>query len=1237
MAFQDPEAPATDQMVDTIGTQLPDPATDALFEEDLEGRAPEAQMVDTPMGGCEDLASDADTGENAVEQYNVSESQVPNGDVPEDNMHLQELDGMGVDVITTENAQQTATPQPNTNVFEFDSQDHNVEVTGVANKADAPIESNEGIGTVSVPDVLEKEDAVMQTVGAYQTRAHDAPADMNTDAATSDIQGGQSLPDDGQSLFVPEHDPAPATALTTAPSILDTSSAPPLQSTLQPSPRPKPSNQTMLAKIRNLKKAQDTKAAAKPWPKSTFNNEALINSILSPRSEPLVHKPVNEHVTEEEADRLAAVAFQKKKESFARLKRSQGGRLTFQQDIEWIKIQKSEAARIEKRKRDKVVDREWDRKQREAADKVAEAEYIRAKEYYQDLIQEQGQLNFQQNTEWIKIQRDEAVRAENKMHGQQLDQEWNVRNSGGITFGAERDQTQQDISDEEQGHGFDLSVPSKNSNKRQRREMPYKSPGLSMMEAELQSMSVGLEDDLYPKKKTRRESDADDSQTTGSLKTSRSSKSKSSSSKSAKAKTTAKKSTGVRKSAKQKRQEEKSLKQVQSLFSSDVFLDQADQNAAEQPTFKSKNKQEALKEIIASVPLGDKKAARDDMATINNASRDFNGRGAVKADGKGMWSVRNMKTSLKPYQVLGSAFMRRRENALEEPRGGLMADQMGLGKTLMMLANIVNGLPPKGEQPRTTLLVASQNLLRQWAQEIQTHTADNLLTVMKYGSGNRLDSNRSYQILQQHDIVLTTYGEVMQSYPKNEPPIECQTAEEKIKWWHNVFETGRGVLHRMKFYRIVLDEAQAIKNHNSRTSIACRALMADHKWALTGTPVLNSLTELYPYFKFLNVPYTGSFKIFKHNYCDASNPQSAERLLARLETFMIRRTHSEVMFGAPILKLPRADQATYWCEFNPIERNIYDIVRQRFVKRINFMAKSGELERSYSNAMVMLLRLRQLTAHILMLQFVMRDLLEREDIERIRQVIREAASDKTNTETILVIRKQLDVLAREEKKKAEEMRKVDDAKEKKDQKESHAQVDISAVKESRGVEQDGQEVENIADEITNGPQGRLSSGKGFGKEFDFKPYIDTLAVGDNWEKVKKKAQCSSCGKRPVNPWITSCNHLYCQDCYEKEILLAAEILSDNFACKNCGQTFQGARECERDSETEYKVPETRSRKKDKEPARMERENIKDDWLSLGGGKVLPSAKTIAIKAQILNWTRENPKVKIIIYTQFLAM
>lgn len=548
----------------------------------------------------------------------------------------------------------------------------------------------------------------------------------------------------------------------------------------------------------------------------------------------------------------------------------------------------------------------------------------------------------------------------------------------------------------------------------------------------------------------------------------------------------------------------------------------------------------------------------------------------------------------------------------------------------------------KENGPKTTLLVANPALLSQWASEIEQHT-DCDMKVMRYGIGNRPESTDALYILGHHDIILTTYSEVMKSYPKNEPPIECQTAEQKIAWWKETYANHRGVLHQIFFKRIVLDEAQAIKNYKGRISIACRALMADHKWALSGTPVLNGLDELYPYFKFLNVPHTGSFKIFKHNYCGAVGGENAERLLVRLSQFMIRRTHADRMFNAPILKLPQANQSTHWCDFNSVERSIYGIVHQRFAKNINMLARQGTLERSYSNVLVMLLRLRQLTAHVLMLQFVMRDLLEREDIERIKEVVKNQADNPhiSQGRTILAIRKQLEEHEKQEKRKTAKKAA------------RRLATEAAAVAAGREYEEpedeDEEDVEPIeilhdgeADEEDTGTfrsAERNKSGKGFGKSYDFKPFVNSLATGEAWENKKEKAQCGQCGKRPLKPWLTACGHLICQvPCYEDVMIAAAEAGHSHGTCKACGDAFHACRPMEEDAEDvpgSSRMTRGRNAQKKKQP-RLD-PDIEDNWLSLGGDEVLPSAKTIATKAQILNWITDNPTVKIIIYTQFLAM
>ncbi|KAJ4351531.1 uncharacterized protein N0V89_006874 [Didymosphaeria variabile] len=840
------------------------------------------------------------------------------------------------------------------------------------------------------------------------------------------------------------------------------------------------------------------------------------------------------------------------------------------------------------------------------AEREAQAKYQNQRKHYEEVKKKKGKLNFAEDVAWMRIRSEESARLRKRKRDQDIARQENGESDlFPDTFRARNgpdDGQDGDMFDDDPAGSSRIPEPSS------RRAFP------SMAEAELRSMQVALQaNGDKPSKKKKGASISEQAQDMGKgrgrFKGSNFKAFGSASGTPAKA--------GVRKTMKDKKAAENATRLHHSLMHSDVFRQQASEDAPEQPTFTSKNKASALKELIASVPTEHQKSAKDDTAALLRATKDFDGRGSCKADGNGMWKVRGMPTSLKHYQVMGTAFMRRRENDIREPRGGLMADQMGLGKTLMMLANIVNGQGNNDADCKTTLLVASPALLTQWTREIELHTRCGL-SVMRHTAGSRISSNCAFQTFKQHDIILTTYHEVLRSYPKNDPPIECQTAEQKIAWWAKVYEEARGPLHRMMFHRIVLDEAQAIKNHLSRTSLACRALMARHKWALSGTPILNSLTELYSYFKFLGVPYTGSFKIFKHNYADPKEPESIERLLIRLSQFMIRRDHSDMMMNAPILKLPRASQMTHWCEFNSVERSIYEVVRQRFAKRINLASRQNEWEKQYNNALVMLLRLRQLTAHILMLQLVVQDLLEQEDIEKIREVVQQEATEQRGRKgrTILAIRKQLDNLEAEAKKQSAN-KSTNRSKPSKRPLPYQDDEDLG----QRDIEElldDSQESEDV-DRPAHGRS--RASGKTFGKTFDFRPYLNSLTSGENWQRVKKKAVCSDCGGAPSDAWLTSCGHILCSSCYDDAAILAAEEERANSTCKGCGSVFTHANEIQQDDDVLANGPMTRAKKRQhsKEVQHIEQQDIAEEWLSLGGEGVLPSAKTIALKAQLLNW------------------
>src|ERR1700744_1050818 len=126
----------------------------------------------------------------------------------------------------------------------------------------------------------------------------------------------------------------------------------------------------------------------------------------------------------------------------------------------------------------------------------------------------------------------------------------------------------------------------------------------------------------------------------------------------------------------------------------------------------------------------------------------------------------------------------------------------------------------------------------------------------------------------------------------------------------------------------VINKAHCIKQYQSLTSLAMREINARYRCAMSGTPITNGPNELYPYFRLLKVPLTGSHRNYCQNY-DVKTNQGQRRLQALLNKYMIRRTATDKMFGQPILLLPKATQKKHLIHFNPVEREIYNIVLRK--------------------------------------------------------------------------------------------------------------------------------------------------------------------------------------------------------------------------------------------------------------------------------------------------------------------
>lgn len=134
-----------------------------------------------------------------------------------------------------------------------------------------------------------------------------------------------------------------------------------------------------------------------------------------------------------------------------------------------------------------------------------------------------------------------------------------------------------------------------------------------------------------------------------------------------------------------------------------------------------------------------------------------------------------------------------------------------------------------------------------------------------------------------------------------------------------------------------------IKNRKTQTSIACRALMAKRRVAVSATPIANTVDELYPYFKFLRVPHTGSFGEFHDNYCEPGIDDCNSRLHCLLDQIMWRKTYKDTILGAPIEKLPEHHQSTIPTVFSPVEKAIYRRVLKKYVGSLNKYVSSNPL------------------------------------------------------------------------------------------------------------------------------------------------------------------------------------------------------------------------------------------------------------------------------------------------------
>ncbi|KAL8720932.1 MAG: hypothetical protein Q9225_002288 [Loekoesia sp. 1 TL-2023] len=611
------------------------------------------------------------------------------------------------------------------------------------------------------------------------------------------------------------------------------------------------------------------------------------------------------------------------------------------------------------------------------------------------------------------------------------------------------------------------------------------------------------------------------------------------------------------------------------------------------PSVNIRDKQQYLKTLLSTVPKDDRHlpGVRGEKARLLRAATNF-GHGAVTA-ADGGWRFKGMKSILLHHQLLGASFIRNQELGSEQPYGGLLADEMGFGKTVMMIVTMVTNPPPSSDRVKATLIVCSPALILQWKRELGVHATEGVFKrVLIHHASSRLEGEGAEHILEETDVVLTTYGQVVKSFPLEDPPEYLETAEERRNWLEKHWGDKRGLLHRAHFHRVILDEAQAIKNHKAHTSLACQALMARYRWAISGTPIMNRVEELYPYFKFLRVQYTGSFEDFRKNFCGKGDPLYTERLHACLQKFMLRRTHKDLIFGKPIIKLPECHPKTIPLRPTKVEVSIYRAVEMRYVQAVNAIAKRATEEQLKRVTMAMITRLRQMTAHLFLVQHIMQDMFEMEDIKQLWNMVKDEAASR---ETVIAITGLID-------------NKEDD----------EVEPDNGPSSSSNN---------DNTDEYIQPSEALLKR---------FQKHLRSLITDADTAEFSKRSTCPRCGNPPEDPYVTSCMHVYCHECLLIMAHQAAEKDEGGLRCLECTTAYTSSMPCVGVKELSYDMgtgfdPENKTPRKRHKPP-----NDLLKWIRRDGG-ILPSTKSAAVVEQIDQWLTEEPDKKIIVFSQWHMM
>ena len=351
--------------------------------------------------------------------------------------------------------------------------------------------------------------------------------------------------------------------------------------------------------------------------------------------------------------------------------------------------------------------------------------------------------------------------------------------------------------------------------------------------------------------------------------------------------------------------------------------------------------------IIKTTLMSHQKQALHFMVEHEHGDRDTSHDNATTS----LWKEDISKRGLVTYYHILTGH--RTDEKPEPERGGILADVMGLGKTLTILSLIANTLDEAkqfGESAapmdalniernaKTTLIICPKSVMSNWEEQIRMHTRSKRLKIYSYHGTSR---NRDLDELADYDIVLTTYSTTATEYSDK--------------------REGRNTLKGIQWFRVVLDEGHQIRTQSTKVSQACCALAAQRRWVLTGTPVQNRLDDVGSLFRFLHIkPFDDKDSWGRHIAAPLrnGNEQALQSLRVLMGSVTLRRQKDKV-------GLAEKKDDVIRLEFSEEERRIYaEFASQGNLELKKMLSKDSRLHgKSYAHVLRSLYRLRAICAH----------------------------------------------------------------------------------------------------------------------------------------------------------------------------------------------------------------------------------------------------------------------------------